>query len=333
MEYGYLGRTEIRVSKIGFGTFPIGGRLRPGDYGVVDDGESVEAIRFAFDRGVTLFDTAPTYGGGHAEELLAKALGNHIHEVVTVTKCGAYWNEDEARWDANSSREAISERVESSLRKLNTDAIDLLLVHIPDRSRPADEVMDALKAMQASGKVRDVGVSNFSLEELREYLRFGRLVAHQVGYHMFDRRMEKRMLHACSELGVGVMAYGSLGFGLLSGTWTAATKFDAIDWRSTGEAFGLPIFKDDNLPRNIEVVERLSEYARGLGKTMPQLAIAWVLHRPEVSVALVGARSPAEVEENLGAVGWRLSEDDVAAIDRILSEAVGTSPDAPEFRG
>ncbi len=326
MEYRNLGTTDLKVSAIGFGLWPIGGTTTHG-YGTVDDQEAITAIRRALEIGINLFDTAPAYGNGRGEQILAEALGPRRKEAIIVTKCGVPWSEEKQNWLRNSSYEEITQSAEASLKALRTDMIDLLLIHWPDPDRPAEIPMRAFADLKRAGKIRYAGVSNFSIEQIREYLRCGPLVAQQVGYHMFDRRMEPEMLPFCLEQGIGVMAYGSLAHGLLTGTFTADAKFGPKDWRASGYAFGLPIFKGENLARNVAVVERLKAFAQGLGWTMPQLALAWVLRQPAISVALTGARKPAEIEDNARTTEHKLTAQEIAAIEEILKDAAGTTPD------
>lgn len=331
MQYTNVGNSDLRVSRIGFGTWPIGGTHGKDDYGPVDDRTAIEAIRYALDLGITVFDTAPAYGHGRAEEILAKALAGRRDEVVLVTKCGLHWSE-ERDWYSDSSRTAIIEGVEQSLVRLQTEVIDLLLIHSPDFTTPPTEPMEALAELREQGKIRYVGVSNFSLELLDEYLSLGPLHAQQVSYHMLDRRMERSMIPACRDRGVGVMGFGSLAHGLLSGQWTEETRFPANDWRAEGVIFGLPLLTPENFATNIDVVQRLNTFALEKGTTLPKLAIAWVL-RGDVAIALVGAVTPEEVKDDAESAALNLSPEDLTAIDAILSDAAGTSPDAPEYQG
>jgi len=324
MKYRKFGSTDLTVSEIGFGMWPIGGRLSPGDYGSVDRDEAVRAIHRAVELGVTLFDTAPAYGDGHGEEVLGEALVGRRNSAIVTTKCAVHWDHARKAWITDSSRESIVASVERSLVRLRTDYLDILLIHVPDRNAVPSDAMAGFESLRNSGKVRFVGVSNFTLEQVREYRAFGPLHAQQVGYNLFDRRIEREMLPQCAEMGLGVMAYGSLCHGLLSGAWTAETVFSEEDWRSTGDVFGLPLLTPENFGRNIAVTEQLQELARETGHTLAQLALAWVLSSDEVAVALVGMRSVAEVEENVKAAGWRLSSADQARITMIMKHAAGT---------
>jgi aryl-alcohol dehydrogenase-like predicted oxidoreductase len=328
MEYRNLGNTGLQVSAIGFGMWPIGGTHSVGGYGAVDEQAAIQAIQHALELGITLFDTAPAYGNGRGEEILAQALGDRRKDVVIVTKAGIPWNEGSRTFERNSTYQEIVQSAEASLRRLQSDVIDILLIHWPDPKTPFAEPMQALADLQQAGKVRYVGVSNFSIDQLNQCLAHGSLAAQQIGYHMFDRRMEGEMLPFCAQQGIGIMAYGSLAHGLLTGAFTPETKFDALDWRASGKAFGLPIFREGNLAQNVAVVEQLRAIAQAHGKSVAQLAIAWVLRQPAVSVALTGARRAQEIADNAGGTGWTLGETDLAAIEQILTGAAGTTPDA-----
>lgn len=324
MQYRELGRTGLRPSVIGFGTWPMGGRIRPGDYGGKNDDLAVLAVRRALDLGVTLFDTAPAYGEGHAERLLGKALGSHRDEVIVCTKCAVHWDHERELWVTTSTRESITSSAEESLKRLGTDWLDILLIHVPDPNAVPEEAMDAFASLQASGKVRHVGVSNFTLEQIDQYAAHGPVEVQQIGYHLLDRRVEARMLPECHRLGIGMMTYGSLCHGLFSGEWQSGMSFPEEDWRSGGDVFGLPLFAGDNLARNIEVAQRLKAFAESCGHSLPQLALAWVLQNPMVSVALVGVLAPQEIQSNVLAADWSLTESEREKIDVIVADAAGT---------
>ncbi len=327
MEYRRIGNTELEVSTIGFGTW----EMSTTSYGEIDIDDASNAVAQAIDYGITLFDTAEVYGPYHSEELLAKALGSRRNEITLVTKVGFDYNDEPRVIGRNSKRAHIIERAEGCLQRLNTDVIDLLLIHWPDHDTPFEETMRGLEQLVADGKVRYYGVSNFTTEMMEACNEHGRIAANQVGYHLFDRRMEAEVLPWCSAHETGYMAYGSLGFGLLSGAFTSETTFVDWDWRSSGKAFGLPLFEEESFAKELRVAERLKALAAEHDKSLPQLAIAWVLGNPAVSVALVGMRNEHELSENVAAADWRLSDEDRAAIDRVFDEeGVPTYRDAPQ---
>jgi aryl-alcohol dehydrogenase-like predicted oxidoreductase len=322
MRYRPFGRTGLSVSVVGFGCWPMAGDR----YGAIEDDEAVKAIHRALDRGVNCVDTAPAYGTGHSEEVVARALEGRRKDVILVTKCGVrVAPPGQPSPIRDSSRANILRELDASLKRLRTDWVDVLLIHWPDVSTPFDETMRALEEVVASGRVRFVGVSNFTGAMLGECARTRRVDVQQVGYHMLDRRQEAETFPFCQANGVGVMGYGSLGHGLLTGAFTAATAFDpARDWRGNGVAFGQPIFRGDNFRANLAVVERLRrEVAEPRGVPLSQIALAWVLGHPAISTALVGARTPAEVDANDAGADLDLTAAERATIERILGGVAG----------
>ncbi len=322
MEQRQFGNTDLTCSALGFGTWELGAT----QYGEIDIDEAVRAVHMAIDHGVTLFDTAEVYGPFTSEELLARGLGERRKDIVLVTKVGFIFHDDPSiLGDAaivgrNASAAYITERTEGCLKRLNTDYVDLMLIHWPDLKTPHEETIGALEALKAAGKIRHYGVSNYDVSMMAQCQEYGSLAANQVGYNMFDRRMEAAVLPYCLEQGIGFMAYGSLAFGLLTGALTADTVFAENDWRRHGMAFGLPIFQRENILKELRVTERLKAVAAGYNRSVAQLALAWVLSHPAVTVGLVGMRNERELEENIAAVDWRLSDGDRAEIDRIFSE-------------
>lgn len=322
-----MGDSGLLTSALGFGTW----ELSTTQYGTIDVAQASEAVAMAIDYGITLFDTAEVYGPYHSEELLGKALGNRRHEIVLVTKVGFTYDEENKISGRNAKRDYVIERTEGCLRRLNTDVIDLMLIHWPDHATPIAESIGALEELKAAGKIRHYGVSNFTVAMMQECEAVGHLTANQVGYHLFDRRMEAEVLPYCLAHKIGFMAYGSLAFGLLTGAFTPATEFVDWDWRSKGSAFGLPLFEREHFLKELRVTQRLQEFAADHGRTVAQLALAWVTGHPAVSVALVGMRNEQELAENVKAVEWKLSAADRAAIDQIFAEeTVPTYVDAPQ---
>ena len=313
MEQRMIGDTDLVTSTLGFGTW----EMSTASYGEIDVDDASRAVNAAIDHGITLFDTAEVYGPYHSEEILAKELGPRRKDVILVTKVGFQYSHEPKVTGRNSQYDHVIERAERCLRRLDTDVIDLLLIHWPDHSTPFEETMRALDQLKSNGKIRHYGVSNFTVEMLEECARRGHLATNQVGYHLFDRRMEAEVLPYCLQSDTGYMAYGSLGFGLLSGAFTPETTFVDWDWRSSGKAFELPLFEPEPFAKDLRVAERLKEIAAGYDKTLPQLALAWVFGNPAVSVALVGMRNERELTENVAAADWRLSDDDRAAIDAV----------------
>lgn len=322
MEYRPFGQTGLQVSAIGFGCWELGG-----SYGHFDEAEVIAAVQRALDLGINCFDTAEGYGFGKSEALLARALGPRRKDVILVTKFGIGYQDREKGRDSRRSQALAA--IERSLKFLETDYIDVYLVHWPDIHTPFEETMLALEEIVQSGKVRFVGVSNFRREQLQASMAARRVDVAQYGYHLFDRRMEAEIFPYCLEHGIGMMAYGSLAHGLLTGAFTPETTFAETDWRAKGGLFGLRLFAPENFATNLAVVEDLKQIAARHGRTVAHLALRWVLTNPVVSVGLVGFRRPEEVEANMGALGWTLSPADLAEIDAVFQKhGVDVAPPA-----
>jgi aryl-alcohol dehydrogenase-like predicted oxidoreductase len=299
-----------------------------GTYGDVSQSEVAAAVNRAIDLGINCFDTAPAYGRGESEILLGRALANRRKDVVVVTKCGVGYPERPKGRD--SRMVSVFASVEESLRNLGTDYLDVLLIHWPDVDTPFDETMNALDSLVHQGKVRAVGVSNFTLEQIKECEGVRSVDVVQYGLNMFDRRMEQDIFPYCQQRGTGVMVYGPLAFGLLSGAFNADTTFGANDWRATGgrPGWNVGVFAEEHFQRNLQVVEELKAIAQLRAKQMPHLALRWVLSNPAVSVALVGTRTVQEVEDNVAGLEWALSGADTEQIDAVFARyGVDTHPD------
>lgn len=326
MEYRPFGQTGIEVSAIGVGCWEIGG-----GYGSIEEQEFSAAVHTALDLGITCFDTAEAYGFGASERSLAKALGDRRKDAVIVTKFGIGYKEAPNYRD--SSRERVMVSIEKSLKNLNTDYVDVYMVHWPDLNTPFEETMRALDDIVQQGKARAIGISNFRREQIETSMTARRVDVAQYCWNMFDRRMDQEILPYCREHNMGVMAYGSLAYGLLSGTFHADMTFDEGDWRARqGRMGGINLFQTmfgpDHFPNNIKAVEELKGLAAGYDKSLPQFALRWTLSHPAVSTALVGCRKAAEVEDNVGALGWDIRQADFAEIDTIFERnGVVTCPD------
>jgi aryl-alcohol dehydrogenase-like predicted oxidoreductase len=326
MEYRPFGRTGLDVSAIGFGCWEVGG-----GYGAVEEADFASAIGRALDLGINCFDTAEGYGMGASERALGEALGGRREEAIVVTKFGMNYRDKPNLRD--SSRERVLASIDKSLKNLGTDWIDVYLVHWPDRATPFEETMGALEDVVRDGKVRFVGLSNFKREEIDVCMGTRRVDVVQYGWNMFDRRMQREILPYCEEQGIGFMAYGSLAFGLLTGTFTEDMQFGEGDWRARQGKMGsikmfAAIFGPESFPRNVRVVEELKGIAARYGRSLPQFALRWAISNPVVSTALVGCRNVAEVEDNVGAIGWSIADDDLAEIDAIFERhGVTTTPE------
>ena len=240
--------------------------------------------------------------------MLGRTLGQRRKDVVVVSKCGFGYRDRPRMRD--SRRESILPLVDESLEKLQTDYIDVLLVHFPDTNTPYDETMGAFESLVQQGKVRAVGGCNFTLDALKECAATRRVDVVQYQHNLFDRRMEQEIFPYCQQQGIGVMVWGPLASGLLGGTYTVDTKFGAGDWRGMGDVVPEVIvgqYAEDVFQRNVRLVNDLKPIAASRGKTMPQLALNWSLSNPAVSVTIPGTLNVGELEDNLGALDWTLS--------------------------
>jgi aryl-alcohol dehydrogenase-like predicted oxidoreductase len=318
MEYRAFGKTGIQISAMGFGCWEIGG-----GYGSIEETEFVKAINRALDLGINSFDTAEAYGFGASEKSLAKALGGRRKEAIITTKFGVGYP-DAAPSYRDSSRKRVMESIEKSLKALNTDHVDVYLIHWPDRSIPFEEPMRALDDLVKQGKVRAVGLSNFKLDEIKNCAKTRPIDVVQYCWNMFDRRMQTEIFPYCRENNIGVMAYGSLAYGMLTGTFNEEMAFDKSDWRSKrGQLLNINLFQhlfdSEHYLKNLRAVEELKAMAKRYGKSLPQFALRWTTSNPIVSTALVGCRNPQEVDDNVGALGWSISEADMKEIEAIFA--------------
>ena len=322
MQYTQLGEHGPRVSRIAFGNWSAGG-----DWGRVDRSAATAATREALDLGITLFDTAHAYGFGAAEQLLGDALRPEIRfareSLVIATKGGL--RKDGALTVRDSSPAALRGDLESSLRAIGTDYVDIYQVHWPDPATPIEETAETLDAFVREGKVRFVGVSNYDARQMTSFQQVRPIDTLQPPYHLFRRDIESTILPFAREHGIGVLVYGPMAHGLLSGRMTEDTTFAADDWRSKSELFAGETFR-----RNLAVVRDLTEFAAGRGATVAQVAIAWTLANPAVDVASVGARSAEQIRETAPGADLRLSPEDVAQIESMLRREVAVGGPAPE---
>jgi aryl-alcohol dehydrogenase-like predicted oxidoreductase len=317
-----LGRSGLKVSPICFGTWELGG-----EWGAVDDTNAMAAIHRAREVGINFFDTAQGYGFGASEQLLGAALADELRTardgVVIATKGGLRREGDRLVRDA--SREWLRQGVDASLRALGVDAIDLYQVHWPDPNTPFAETAGALAELVAVGKIRHVGVSNFSPEQMDALAEHGPLETLQPPYHMFSRGIEDHVLPYCQDHDIGVLVYGPLAHGLLTGAMDPTTRFGADDWRSQSSDFTGETFQ-----RNLAVVGALQRFAADRDVSLPVLAVAWALANPAVDAAIVGITDPNQLRDAVAAVDVRLSAEELAEIDLILAGSVPMRGPSPE---
>jgi aryl-alcohol dehydrogenase-like predicted oxidoreductase len=321
MEFTEIKGTAIRPSRIGLGTWAIGGWM----WGGPDDDAAIATIHRALDAGITLVDTAPAYGQGHSEEVVGRALLGRRDKAIVATKVALEWDEH-ANVRRNASAARIEKEIVDSLRRLQTDYIDIYQVHWPDPSTPIEETAKAMQALYDAGKIRAIGVSNFSPAQMDEFAGYAELRTLQPPYNLFERGAEHDVLPYGTAHGLTSLTYGALCRGLLSGKMRADTQFTGDDLRRTDPKFQPPRYE-----QYLRAVQRLDELAQArFGKRVIHLALRWVLDQPGVGAALWGARRPDQVDPISGVFDFSLDAATNDEIDRIVAEEV-TSPVGPEF--
>jgi aryl-alcohol dehydrogenase-like predicted oxidoreductase len=322
METMKIAGTDLQVSRIALGTWAIGGWM----WGGTDEAESIRAIHAALDQGITLIDTAPVYGFGRSEEIVGKALAENgrRNNAVIATKVGLDWKDGQPFRNAGKAR--IIKEVDDSLRRLQTDAIDLYQVHWPDPLTPTEETAEAMAALLKGGKIRAVGVSNFTPAQMDAFRAVAPLHAAQPPYNLFERDREEDVLPYCREHAMAVLAYGPLCRGLLAGRMTPATRFSGDDLRRNDPKFQPPRFE-----QYLRAVNRLDQFVQSnYRRRVIHLALRWVLDSSEANIALWGARRPDQLAPLEQVMGWHIDAAGMSEIDRILSDSI-TSPIGPEF--
>ena len=321
MEFATIPGTSLRVSRVGLGTWAIGGWM----WGGTDEEESVQTISAAVERGVNVIDTAPAYGFGRSEEIVGRAIaeGRLRSRVFIATKVGLEWTNGKVF--RNASRDRILCEATDSLRRLRTDYIDIYQVHWPDPLVPIDETAEAMQTLFDQGKIRAIGVSNFSVLEIARFRRVAKLHVVQPPYNLFERKIEKEFLPYCRESGLATLTYGALCRGLLSGKLQVDAHFEGDDLRLTD-----PKFQPPRYSQYLAAVRRLDQFARQrYGKRVIHLAVRWLLDQG-ATVALWGARHPGQLQAIDEVFGWSLGAAAKIEIDRILRESI-TEPVGPEF--
>lgn len=316
MQTRKLGWTDLNLTTIGLGTWAMGGGGWKFSWGPQDDRESIAAIRCALEKGVNWIDTAAVYGLGHSEEIVGKAIKGLHDKPIIATKCERVWDKD-GNISGSLKRESIRSEVEASLKRLNIDVIDLYQIHWPDPEEDLEEGWGTMAELVKEGKIRYAGVCNFNVEQLKRIQPIHPVASLQPPYSILRRDIEAEVLGYCAANNIGVVVYSPMQKGLLTGKFTRerARNLPEDDHRRND-----PRFQEPELSANLELVEGLRAIAEKRGRTVAQLAIAWVLRRPEVTSAIVGARRPSQIEETVVAGDWVLSEEDIRAIDRLLIE-------------
>lgn len=312
---------DFELSAVGFGCWAAGGSTVWND---ADDSSTIRAIQRAVDLGINFFDVAPVYGFGHAEEILGQALGARRSQVIIASKCGLRW--DDSRQIVNNLRpESIRQEIDDSLRRLKTDYIDIYQMHWPDPATPVGESMQALLELQAAGKIRHIGLSNFSRALADEARAYGPVVSHQGLYNLLEHnptqyhnipliyRTQSEILPDCLKHGMAFFPYSPLFQGLLTDHFKAENQFDSRDVRSANPKLNGSLFQ-----RYYQIRAELLDFARRIGRPLSQVAINWLIHQPAVTSVICGAQTVAQIEENAASASWTLAPEMLAEIECIL---------------
>ncbi|MEZ5826928.1 MAG: aldo/keto reductase [Hyphomicrobiales bacterium] len=319
MEHIEIEGLPVAASRIALGTWAIGGWM----WGGSDEKEAIGAIHHALDLGINLIDTAPVYGFGHSEEIVGRALQGRRDQALIATKTGIDWSGDRPR--RNSTADRLRQELEDSLRRLNTDVIDIYQIHWPDEATPFEETARTLEGFRRDGKIRAIGVSNFSPAQMERFAKEAQISTVQPPYNLFERGIETDVLPYAKQHGIVVLAYGALCRGLLSGRIKPDTTFEGDDLRNRD-----PKFQPDRRGQYLVAVDKLSSLAQErFGKSVLALAVRWILDWGD-TIALWGARRPSQLDAIEDVMGWTLDEQTKRDIDEILDEAIA-DPVGPEF--
>jgi aryl-alcohol dehydrogenase-like predicted oxidoreductase len=313
-----LGNSDLHITPLGIGAWAMGGGGWAFGWGPQDDDDSIGAIHAALDRGINWIDTAAVYGLGHSEEVVARALKGRTSRPYVFTKCGLVWNE-ERQISRTLKRDSIMKECEASLRRLQIDTIDLYQIHWPDPDPEVEEGWAAMAELQKAGKARWIGVSNFNASQLARAQAIAPVTSLQPPYSMLSPEIEAAALPFCAAHNIGVIVYSPMKSGMLTGAMTreriAAMPDDDFRKRT-------PSFKEPLLTRNLKLAELLKKIGALHGRTAGEVALAWTLRRPEVTGAIVGMRSPKQVDGVVGAADFRLSETELTEISDYLKVPV-----------
>ncbi|MBN1623928.1 MAG: aldo/keto reductase [Clostridia bacterium] len=311
MDYRKLGKSNIEISEITLGCWAMGAGREWGES--LEDRIYQETVLTAYEQGINFFDTAMGYGDGHSEEVLGKAIKGIRDKIYLSSKCSA----------VGLTRENARKSVELTLSRLGTDMIDVYFVHWPSPEIPVEEPIEQLMKLKSEGKIRAIGVSNFTLKHLKRAVASGDIDVLQPSYSLFWRHIERDLMPYCIENNIGIISYSSIAQGLLTGKFTKDWKFDETDMRN-GK---IPLFVSPTFEMAIDATEKIRLIANRYGKTPVQAAINWTINKQGITSAIVGAKRPEQVLENVGATGWMLSEDDRLEIAEFTMEVAKTVMD------
>jgi len=314
-----LGNSDMDLTPIGFGAWAIGGGDWQFSWGPQDDNDSIAAIQHAIDLGINWIDTAAIYGLGHSEEVVARALQGRERKPFVFTKCSMVWHKKLIGQGSTIShslkRDSLRKELEASLRRLQVDAIDLYQIHWPDPEADIEEGWETLAQFKEEGKVRYVGVSNFSVAQMERAAKIAPITSLQPPYSMLKRDIEQEILPYCEQHNIGVINYSPMVSGLLTGamTYERIAKLPEDDWRRNNARF-----REPQLSRNLRLADLLREIGTPHGRSPGEVAIAWTLRHPGVTAAIVGARSASQVDGTIGAATFRLQPEEIARIEDFL---------------
>jgi aryl-alcohol dehydrogenase-like predicted oxidoreductase len=314
MQTRKLGWTDLQLTTIGYGSWALGGGDWVWSWGPQDDQASIDTILRAMELGINWIDTAAVYGLGHSEEVVGMALKKLPRRPILATKCSLVWDSSK-KVTAQLKKKGVRDQLDASLRRLGVDEIDLYQIHWPNPDEDIEEGWSAMADFVKEGKVRYIGVSNFSVEQIKRVQPIHRVASLQPPYSMLKRDFESELMGYCAANQIGVVVYSPMQKGLLTGKFQDRLgHLTSDDHRLTD-----PDFQDPRLRIHLELVEQLRPIAAKHGLTVAQLAIAWVLRRPEVTSAIVGARKPSQIEETVAAGDWALPVDDSQLLDKLLA--------------
>jgi aryl-alcohol dehydrogenase-like predicted oxidoreductase len=324
MQTRQLGKTDLFITPLGFGSWAVGGGGWQFGWGSQDDRESKAAINRALDLGINWIDTAAVYGLGHSEEIVGRAVKGRAERPYIFTKCSMVWDE-KGNISHRLKRDSIRREVENSLRRLRVDAIDLYQIHWPDPDTDIEEGWSTLSDLKREGKVRHIGVSNFNIEQLQRAMAIAPIDSLQPPYSLIRPEVEDAILPFCEKNGIGVIVYSPMMSGLLSGRMTRerVINFPEDDWRRNN-----PEFQEPRLYRNLWLAELLKNVGRHHGLSAAEIAIAWTLRLAAVTGAIVGGRNPDQVDGIVGAADFRLSQNEIDGIDRFARANVWVKAEA-----
>ena len=310
-----LGNSDLQLTSIGLGAWAIGGSDWQYAWGPQDDNDSIAAIHRALDLGVNWIDTAAVYGLGHSEEVVARAVKSSPHKPYIFTKCSRRWNSDGSIY-SNLGADSLTAELHDSLRRLGVETIDLYQIHWPDPEDQIEAAWETLAGFREQGKVRWIGVSNFNVEQMKRIQKIAPITSLQPPYSMLRRAVEETILPFAHANGIGVINYSPMLSGMLAGKMTAerVAALPADDWRRKNVEFSEP-----RLSRNLRLVELLREIGRAHGVLPGVVAVAWTLHNPAITGAIVGGRSAKQVEETAPALSFRLSQDEYTRINEFIA--------------